>query len=69
MRTIKLNIPADQYGDIATAAALRGVDISQWVKRRIIKAAISARPDIQDTETPAAGQDTENPAAGDTKTK
>lgn len=55
MQTITLNIPAAQYGEIATAAALRGVDISQWVKRRIIKAAISTRTDSQDTENPAAG--------------
>ena len=58
MQTITLHIPAAKYGKIATAAALRGVDISQWVKQRIIKAAISTRTDSQDTENPAAN-DTE----------
>lgn len=37
--TIKLEIPLANFGRLATAAALDGMDITRWVKRKIQRAA------------------------------
>lgn len=39
MPAILLEIPAADFGRLATAAALEGVDITRWVKRKIQRAA------------------------------
>ena len=36
---ITLEIPPDVFGQLATVAALEGVDITRWVKRKIQSAA------------------------------
>lgn len=37
--TIKIEIPLASFGKLATAAALDGMDITRWVKRKIQRAA------------------------------
>lgn len=37
--TIKIEIPIANFGKLATAAALDGMDITRWVKRKIQRAA------------------------------
>lgn len=39
MPAIFLEIPAADFGRLATAAALDGMDITRWVKRKIQRAA------------------------------
>lgn len=39
MKAISLNIPLADFGRLATAAALDGMDITRWVKRKIQRAA------------------------------
>lgn len=39
LKAISLNIPLDRFGKLATAAALDGMDITRWVKRKIQRAA------------------------------
>lgn len=66
MKTISLNIPLANFGRLATAAALDGMDITRWVKRKIQRAAVDGSLARFAAERKAAMQAAADDAAGNT---
>lgn len=66
MQTINLSIPARRFGKLATAAALDGMDITRWVKRKIQRAADDGSLARFAAERKAALQAAAADAAGNT---
>lgn len=63
MSDITLTIPLAAYGNVATAAALEGVDVSTYVKSHILTArhlppvALPGTPAVPTTPNPAANHE------------
>lgn len=66
MQTILLSIPAVNFGKLATAAALDGIDITRWVKRKIQRGAADGTLARFAAERKAAMQAAADDAAGNT---
>ena len=66
MNNIILSIPLNRFGHLATAAALDGIDITRWVKRKIQRGAADGSFARFAAERKAAMQAAADDAAGNT---
>lgn len=55
VKEILINVPVAAYGDLATAAALAGMDVNTWLARKL--AGVPKAADVAPSSAPEAAED------------